>query len=110
GQPGRRSPAWLGGRGRPVRPARHDDVGGRHHRRGVAAPGSGLEAGEEGGRQSGQGRGRRSVRVVANGTPTDLPEGATMSDLLTALGLGARWVVAERNGEAVPRREMPSIT
>jgi sulfur carrier protein len=50
-----------------------------------------------------------AVNVVANGTPTALPEGATMSDLLDALGLGAKWVVAERNGQAVTRREMPGI-
>jgi sulfur carrier protein len=49
------------------------------------------------------------VKVIANGTPTELPDGSTLTDLLQALGLGARWVVAERNGEAVPRREMAKI-
>jgi thiamine biosynthesis protein ThiS len=43
------------------------------------------------------------VNVVANGTPTELADGATLADLLDALGLGAKWVVAERNGSAVPR-------
>jgi sulfur carrier protein len=47
-----------------------------------------------------------AVKVIANGAPTDLPEGATLTDLLDALGLGAKWVVAERNGEAVTRKEM----
>jgi sulfur carrier protein len=49
------------------------------------------------------------VNVVANGSPTSLPEGATLIDLLEALGLGAKWVVAERNGEAVARQEMSRI-
>jgi sulfur carrier protein len=44
--------------------------------------------------------------VVANGAPTELPEGATLVDLLAALGLGAKWVVAERNGDAVDRADM----
>jgi sulfur carrier protein len=46
------------------------------------------------------------LRIVANGTPTELPAGATLTDLLSVLGLGAKWVVAERNGEAVPRTAM----
>ena len=46
------------------------------------------------------------MQVIANGAPTDLPAGATLGDLLAALGLGATWVVAERNGEAIPRSSM----
>lgn len=46
------------------------------------------------------------MQVIANGTPTDLPAGATLTDLLTALGLGATWVVAERNGEPIHRSSM----
>jgi sulfur carrier protein len=46
------------------------------------------------------------VRVLANGSATDLPDGATVGDLLAVLGLGAKWVVAERNGTPVPRRQM----
>jgi sulfur carrier protein len=49
------------------------------------------------------------VKVIANGTPTELPDGSTLTDLLQAVGLAARWVVAERNGEAVPRWEMAAI-
>jgi len=45
------------------------------------------------------------VQVVANGTAVELDEGATLGDLLGHLGLGAKWVVVERNGEPVPRRE-----
>ena len=50
------------------------------------------------------------MTVVANGTPTELPPGATLSDLLDALGLGVTWVVAECNGEAVPRAAMATTT
>jgi sulfur carrier protein len=46
------------------------------------------------------------VTVVVNGAATSLAAGATLSDLLESLGLGARFVVAERNGEAVPRAAM----
>jgi sulfur carrier protein len=46
------------------------------------------------------------VKVITNGTATDLPTGATLSDLLATLGLGAAWVVAERNGEAIGRPAM----
>jgi sulfur carrier protein len=46
------------------------------------------------------------VKVTTNGTATDLPAGATLSDLLATLGLGAAWVVAERNGEAIGRPAM----
>lgn len=46
------------------------------------------------------------MRVLANGKPVELASGASLIDLLAALGLGARWVVAERNGEAVPRAAM----
>ncbi len=43
------------------------------------------------------------MRVTANGRPVDLPEGATVENLLAALGLGGRWVVVERNGQPVAR-------
>jgi sulfur carrier protein len=46
------------------------------------------------------------VRVIANGDPVSLPDGARLTDLLTALGLDEKWVVAERNGQAVDRADM----
>ena len=46
------------------------------------------------------------MQVVANGNPVELPDGASVDDLLDALGLGAKWVVVERNGEPVPRRDV----
>ena len=48
------------------------------------------------------------MRVVANGDAVELPDGATLTDLLDHLGLGAKWVVAERNGDAVDRTDMPA--
>jgi sulfur carrier protein len=44
--------------------------------------------------------------VMANGKPVSLPDGARLTDLLTSLGLAEKWVVAERNGEAVNRADM----
>ena len=44
--------------------------------------------------------------IRANGDPVELPEGATVEDLLARLGLGGRWVLVERNGEPVPRAEL----
>ena len=41
--------------------------------------------------------------VIANGNPVELPDGATVADLLVVLGLGGRWVIVERNGEPVER-------
>jgi sulfur carrier protein len=46
------------------------------------------------------------VQVQANGNPTELPDGATVEDLLSALGLGGKWVLVERNGEPVARRDL----
>ena len=46
------------------------------------------------------------MEVTANGKLVELRDGATMGDLLEVLGLRSRWVVAERNGEALPRPEM----
>ena len=46
------------------------------------------------------------MRVVANGDPVELADGATVDDLLTALGLGGKWVIVERNQEPVARAEL----
>jgi sulfur carrier protein len=46
------------------------------------------------------------LRVVANGNPIELAPAATVADLVIALGWGAKWVVAERNGEPVNRSAM----
>ena len=41
--------------------------------------------------------------IVLNGTAREIPSGCTLTELLTTLGLDPRWVVAELNGEPVPR-------
>jgi len=46
------------------------------------------------------------MRVTANGDPVELGDGATVDDLLARLGLGSKWVLVERNGEAVNRRDL----
>ena len=46
--------------------------------------------------------------VHANGKPVDVADGSTVDDLLRELGLGGKWVLVERNGEPVPRKEMSS--
>jgi sulfur carrier protein len=46
------------------------------------------------------------MRVTANGDAVELAEGATVADLLAALGLGGRWVLVERNGEPVRRADL----
>lgn len=43
------------------------------------------------------------MQVVSNGKPLDVPDGATVDQLLHQLGLGAKWVLVERNGEPVLR-------
>ncbi|MEA2973775.1 MAG: sulfur carrier protein [Actinomycetota bacterium] len=50
------------------------------------------------------------LTVVANGDPVELADGSTVDDLLTALGLGGRWVIVERNGEPVERRDLSTTT
>jgi sulfur carrier protein len=48
------------------------------------------------------------LRVLANGDEVELPEEATLTDLLDVLDLGPKWVVAEVNGDPVARADMPS--
>lgn len=43
------------------------------------------------------------MTAIINGEPRVVPEGATISDLLQGLGLPAKNVLVERNGEAVGR-------
>jgi len=50
------------------------------------------------------------VKVTANGNEVTLREGSTALDLIDQLGLGARWVLVERNGEPVDRSDLASTT
>lgn len=49
---------------------------------------------------------RATVQVIVNGDELDLPDGATVTDLLDRLNLGGKWVLVERNGEPVARAEL----
>ncbi len=44
--------------------------------------------------------------VVVNGEPVEVDDGSSVDELLTMLGLGGRWVVVERNGTPVDRRDL----
>ena len=50
------------------------------------------------------------MKVTANGEERVLPDGSSVLDLLEHLGLGARWVLVERNGEPVERARLASTT
>jgi len=47
-----------------------------------------------------------AVKVTANGEEVTLRDGSTVMGLLDHLGLGARWVLVERNGEPVDRSDL----
>ena len=44
--------------------------------------------------------------VTVNGEPRERPDGATAADLLRDAGLTGKWVVVERNGEAILHSEV----
>ena len=46
------------------------------------------------------------MQVTSNGKPLEVPDGCTVDDMLHLLGLGAKWVLVERNGEPVNRRAL----
>ena len=52
---------------------------------------------------------RGRMRVVVNGEPREVPEGATVTELLNALGLGEVRVAVERNRHVVPRAQHPTV-
>jgi sulfur carrier protein len=51
-----------------------------------------------------------SVQVIANGATVEIEDGARLTDLFEVLGVQAKWVVAEVNGEAVDRAAMSGVT
>ena len=50
------------------------------------------------------------IRLVVNGDDTEVADGATVLDLLTQLGLAPKWVIVERNGEPVERRDVKTTS
>jgi sulfur carrier protein len=53
---------------------------------------------------------RQRVRVIANGETVEIDDGARLTDLFEVLGVQAKWVVAEVNGEAVDRAAMSGVS
>ncbi len=43
------------------------------------------------------------MQIRVNGEPRELPDAATVAELLAALGSAGKRVAVERNGEIVPR-------
>lgn len=43
------------------------------------------------------------MNIQVNGQPQELPDAASVSDLLEKIGLGHKRVAVERNGELVPK-------
>jgi thiamine-phosphate pyrophosphorylase len=49
------------------------------------------------------------MRVIANGKPRDVADGATVADLLAEIGWRPQWVVVERNGEPLERSRFGEV-
>jgi sulfur carrier protein len=60
--------------------------------------------------EKGDGIVSRKVQVTVNDEPHALPDGATVADLVAALGLGTRRIAIEVNRAVVPRAAYPSTT
>lgn len=52
------------------------------------------------------------MNALVNGVPTELPDGATVADVLTRLGhdVGTRGIAVAVNGEVVPRTTWDILT
>jgi len=50
------------------------------------------------------------AEIVLNGAPRELTPGFTLAQLLDQLRLDPRWVVAELNGEPLPRDRFAEVT
>lgn len=58
------------------------------------------------GRSAGERPTAGPVAIVVNGTPRELPAGATAADLVAALGLAGRPLAVEHNEQVVPRSRL----
>jgi thiamine biosynthesis protein ThiS len=56
----------------------------------------------------GEGQGQGGLTIVVNGEPHEVAAGTTVVGLLESMDLGPKWVVVERNGEPVEKRDMPT--
>ena len=48
------------------------------------------------------------ITVIVNDEPHTLPDGCSVTAMLESMELGPKWVVVERNGEPVEKRDMAS--
>lgn len=48
------------------------------------------------------------MTVTVNGAPRDVPETATLADLIQIVGLGKNAVAAEVNRRLIPKRDHPT--
>jgi sulfur carrier protein len=62
-----------------------------------------VEEDDEG---EGQGQGQGGLTVIVNGEARQIAPGTTVVGLLESMDLGPKWVVVERNGEPVDKRDM----
>jgi sulfur carrier protein len=46
------------------------------------------------------------ITVIVNDEPRQLPDACTVTAMIESMDLGVKWVVVERNGEPVERRDM----
>lgn len=49
------------------------------------------------------------MRIIVNGLDHDCPDGSTLLDLVRALGLSPRAVVAEHNRNIVKNEDLPRV-
>ena len=54
------------------------------------------------------GQGKVGLTIIVNGEAREIASGCTLVALLESMDLGPKWVVVERNGEPVERRDMPT--
>jgi sulfur carrier protein len=54
----------------------------------------------------GEGQGQGGLTVIVNGEAREIPTGTTVVGLLESMDLGPKWVVVERNGDPVEKRDM----
>lgn len=60
------------------------------------------------GREAGNGRAAEEVEIRVNGAARVVAAGCTLAGMLAEAGQDPRWVVAELNGEVLPRERFAS--
>jgi sulfur carrier protein len=65
-----------------------------------------MERSDSGGKTAGS---VGAMEVVVNGKPREVPDGATVLDLVESLGFGRRQVVVEHNDEPLERARFSEV-